>query len=210
MLGQFEKVQFTKGSTIIKQGDRGETFYIVKSGAVRVEASSADTDKTTVIKEQLGPSDFFGEMALLNPDGRAVASIRVRSYCEGYRLSRDACPPSPTEPEAVVALPLAPALMVSGSVRAGADDKLIFQFPNFREYLESVAKMRLRAKQAKKEHLSKDAELATFFETLNPTKRKLLAKGLTHEDLPAPTTESAKGPHPTEETLPEDGSRESA
>ena len=41
-------------------------------------------------------------------------------------------------------------------------------------------------------------------------KRKLLAKGLTHEDLPTPTTESAKGPHPTEETLPEDGSRESA
>ena len=32
MLGQFEKVQFTKGSTIIKQGDEGATFYVVEDG----------------------------------------------------------------------------------------------------------------------------------------------------------------------------------
>ena len=29
--GQFEKVQFTKG-TIIKQGDEGATFYVVEDG----------------------------------------------------------------------------------------------------------------------------------------------------------------------------------
>ena len=32
LLGQFEKVQFTKGSTIIKQGDEGATFYVVEDG----------------------------------------------------------------------------------------------------------------------------------------------------------------------------------
>ena len=43
-------------------------------------------------------------------------------------------------------------------------------------------------------------------------KRKVLAKGLTHEDLPKPEPESAKGPHPAEEkdAVPEDDNRESA
>jgi ATP-dependent Clp protease ATP-binding subunit ClpX len=41
-------------------------------------------------------------------------------------------------------------------------------------------------------------------------KRKLLAKGLTHEDLPEPSPESTKGPHSTEDALPEDENRESA
>ena len=103
-------------------------------GNVEVISGSGD------ILSVLGPSSFFGEMALLNPDGRALASIRVRTYCEGYRLSREAY------------------------------DKLVFQYPSFHDYLESVAKMRLR-KQTK--GVSKDADLDEIFDSMNPTKRKL-------------------------------------
>ena len=122
-------------------------MYFVSSGLVEVVSSSGD------ILSLLGPSSFFGEMALLNPDGRAVASIRVKSYCEGYRLTREAY------------------------------SKLVFAHPSLQDYLESVAKMRLRAKQGKQnKELGKDADLATIFENLNPTKRECTAHG-THERL---------------------------
>ena len=108
---ELERVVYVSGDHIIREGEEPEGMYFVSQGQVEVVAASGD------ILSVLGPSSFFGEMALLNPDGRAVASIRVRSYCEGYRLSRDAY------------------------------EKLVFSYPSFHEYLESVAKLRLRAKQ---------------------------------------------------------------
>ena len=72
---------------------------------------------------------------------------------------------------------------------AGSYDKLIFVYPAFRDYLESVAKMRLIAKQGKGQRLGKDAELTALFETLNPTKRKLLARA---EKKAGPTREATR------------------
>ena len=59
--------------------------------------------KDEAVIATLGASSFFGEMALLNPEGRAVASVRVKTYCEGYRLSVESY------------------------------DKLVFSYPSFRE-----------------------------------------------------------------------------
>ena len=46
------------GETIIRQGDSGERFYVVRSGAVEVERDS-------LVLARLGPGDAFGEIALL-------------------------------------------------------------------------------------------------------------------------------------------------
>jgi CRP-like cAMP-binding protein len=133
---QLERVVYVRGDHIIREGEEPEGMYFVSQGQVEVISTFGD------VLSVLGPSSFFGEMALLNPEGRAVASIRVRSYCEGYRLSRDAY------------------------------DKIVFIYPSFKEYLESVAKLRLRSKQGKQ--AGKDADLATMLESLNPVKRKLM------------------------------------
>ena len=60
----------------------------------------------------LGRGSFFGEMALLHPEGRTVASVHVSHYCDTYFLSREAF------------------------------ERLIALYPSFREYLQSVAKLR--------------------------------------------------------------------
>ena len=64
--------------------------------------------------------------------------------------------------------------------RREAYEKLVFSYPSFREYLESVAKLRLRSKQARGAIglEAKEATLDRMFESLNPTKRKLIAKEL--------------------------------
>ena len=38
---------------------------------------------------RLGHGAFFGEMALLHPEGRSVATVRVETFMEGYHISRD-------------------------------------------------------------------------------------------------------------------------
>ena len=66
MLAEFaermRRETFEPGATIIRQGDRGEKFYIIESGSVDVESEKAGEVSGTVV---LTEGDFFGEMALL-------------------------------------------------------------------------------------------------------------------------------------------------
>jgi ATP:ADP antiporter, AAA family len=65
------------GETIIRQGDEGDSMYVVVDGRVRVH----DGDRTL---DELGEREVFGEMALLDPEPR-VASV---SALEPTRLLR--------------------------------------------------------------------------------------------------------------------------
>lgn len=58
LLARFTPVAASAGEAIIRQGDPGDRFYVVRSGAVRVERDGQDLAR-------LGPGDAFGEIALL-------------------------------------------------------------------------------------------------------------------------------------------------
>jgi len=72
------------GKTIIRQGERGETLYLIARGVVRVSRSSngKEHDLATLIA-----GDFFGEMALLHKDPR-TATCRAVSPAAVYELRR--------------------------------------------------------------------------------------------------------------------------
>ena len=78
--------RYTAGTTILRQGDVGDAFYLVAAGTVGVYA----TEKTSGIERQvrlLNPGEPFGEMALLSNVAR-TASIKVETDCEVLRLER--------------------------------------------------------------------------------------------------------------------------
>jgi len=60
--------RFAAGETIIRQGESGLGFYLVVEG--HTEARAGDT-----ILAQLGPGDYFGEMALLLEDTPRTADV---------------------------------------------------------------------------------------------------------------------------------------
>jgi CRP-like cAMP-binding protein len=70
---------FSAGEIPVRQNDRGDSFYIIKSGRVDVvvEKSSGDT----AVVAMLGPGNFFGEMSLLTGAVR-TASIHVKEDAE--------------------------------------------------------------------------------------------------------------------------------
>ena len=87
VLGKMEEISFDVGATIVCQGDQGDAFYLIQSGAVEVVLESGP-DKSEVIAI-FGPKDWFGEMALLSGEPRS-ATIRTIKPTSVLRLQREA------------------------------------------------------------------------------------------------------------------------
>ena len=61
---------YEKGKMILLEESQGETFFIILSGVVK--GTRLSDDGREVILAILGESDFFGEMSLLDGEGRSA------------------------------------------------------------------------------------------------------------------------------------------
>ncbi len=69
-----ESVQFEDGEKIVVQGERGEDFFIIIEGNAAVFQKRNDNEEQVEVG-RLGPSDYFGEIALLLDRPRAATVI---------------------------------------------------------------------------------------------------------------------------------------
>lgn len=76
---------FGPGEVILRQGDPGDSLFVIRSGevAVRLEVPGRQRDITT-----LSAGQFFGEMSLMTGESRA-ATIVARTHVECYVVSKD-------------------------------------------------------------------------------------------------------------------------
>ena len=82
MRGDLGKV-YGDGECIVREGDEGDSMYVVLQG--RVEVLREEGGQPFVLSE-LGPGDFFGEMALFSREKR---SATVRAKGEARMLTID-------------------------------------------------------------------------------------------------------------------------
>ena len=75
------EVEVPAGQTLIRAYDPGLGMFVVEEGTVVVEAHGRDI--------ALGPGEFFGELALLVPEGIRVARVRADSDVRCLAISRD-------------------------------------------------------------------------------------------------------------------------
>ncbi|KAJ3120163.1 hypothetical protein HK098_004813 [Nowakowskiella sp. JEL0407] len=71
-----ESISFNDGDVIIRQGDRGENFYILESGEVQV----SQTDENGVehkSPETLKKGTYFGELALITNEPRRATIVAI-------------------------------------------------------------------------------------------------------------------------------------
>lgn len=74
---------YEDGEYIIKQGERGDNFYILEEGAARATKSIKGSNQPLEVM-RMKPGDYFGELALLNDAPRAanvIAIGRVKVAC---------------------------------------------------------------------------------------------------------------------------------
>lgn len=67
---------FGCGETLVRQGDRDDTLYVIRRGHVRVE-TQAEPGRPAVQVSELYSGDFFGELALLTGAPRGATVIAV-------------------------------------------------------------------------------------------------------------------------------------
>lgn len=70
--------KYNSGDMVFKQGDKGNEMYIIRSGKVKIFRTGKGRE---VELATLGPSEFFGEMALFGNHARS-ASARVEGNAE--------------------------------------------------------------------------------------------------------------------------------
>jgi anion transporter len=87
ILGRLEERFFSAGTTILSQGDQGDSFYFIQSGAVQVVLEGAGGRRESIAV--LGPQESFGEMALLSGEPRSATIIAVKDTTV-WRLTREA------------------------------------------------------------------------------------------------------------------------
>ena len=66
---------YDKGQMILLEDAAGETFFVMTSGSVKVTRLSDDGRE--VILAILGEGDFFGEMSLLDGEGRSANIVSI-------------------------------------------------------------------------------------------------------------------------------------
>ena len=62
--------RFPAGQAILREGDRGDTCYVIRSGRARVTREHADGRAITLTN--LGPGDIFGELAMFGGEVRSA------------------------------------------------------------------------------------------------------------------------------------------
>ncbi len=80
MLDAFEKVDYDSNIVIMKQGDEGEFFFVIRNGNLHYEIDG-------VVSNSLSPGQSFGELALMYDCPRA-ASVVSDSKCILFRVDQ--------------------------------------------------------------------------------------------------------------------------
>jgi CRP/FNR family cyclic AMP-dependent transcriptional regulator len=73
------------GSDIVQEGGKDRSFYIVKTGSVRVWTGKAGKEK---ILARLGPGAIFGEISYLSGSPR-TATVTAESECQIIMFEKD-------------------------------------------------------------------------------------------------------------------------
>ncbi len=66
---------YGQSAVIFRNGDPGDSMYLVDLGKVRISITDADGHVVTLT--ELGPGDFFGEMSMLDGHGRSADAVTI-------------------------------------------------------------------------------------------------------------------------------------
>jgi small-conductance mechanosensitive channel/CRP-like cAMP-binding protein len=74
------------GEVVLRQGDPGDSLYVVRAGSVAVQVGPTGTRKEVAT---LTAGQFFGEMSLMTGESRS-ATVVAKSDCECYIVDKEA------------------------------------------------------------------------------------------------------------------------
>lgn len=85
LMSVMKKMHVPRGFTIFKQGDKGDTFFLVAEGRLSFWVRKDGLEKKV---SELQPLDYFGETALIS-DAPRSATVKAETECDLYFLHKD-------------------------------------------------------------------------------------------------------------------------
>lgn len=87
LAAQMELLELGQGNVLFYEGDQGEHFYVIASGEVEViKALGTENERRIAVRT---PGNFIGELSLINPTGKRMASVVSTSDTKLWCLSRE-------------------------------------------------------------------------------------------------------------------------
>src|SRR5271154_119844 len=86
LVSELETSAYPDGAAVIREGEIGDHLFIVAAGKVEISCGSSDRP---VSLARLGPGEWFGEIALLSPDGRHTATVSALAPVRLWALPGD-------------------------------------------------------------------------------------------------------------------------
>ena len=86
LIPELEKVIFKSGEILFKQGDPGDSLFIIIDGTARVLLHDHEKGEQEI--RTMGPKECFGEMALLTGEPRS-AGVQTVTELSALKLSRE-------------------------------------------------------------------------------------------------------------------------
>lgn len=80
ILDKMGEIEAPAGQVLVQPAREGSGMFVIEEGTVEV------TNKDQTI--ELGPGEFFGELALLNPDAMRVARVRAKTDVRCIAIGR--------------------------------------------------------------------------------------------------------------------------
>ena len=141
---KLQRAVYLAGDHVVREGQETEGMYFISAGLVQVISKQKDDER---VLTTLGAQSFFGEMSLINPTGETTASVVVKTYLEGFLLTK------------------------------ADYAWLERHHPVFREYLVSAARLRVSKMTESGQMTGNSIEAyESLYEVLDPTRRKLQRK----------------------------------
>ena len=81
-----ELVTYPKGGVVFSEGDRGDAFYVIRSGSVEISNRTSEGEKHILTYMHAG--QYFGEMALLSEENQRGATVTAAAKAEVIRILR--------------------------------------------------------------------------------------------------------------------------
>ena len=86
LAAEVDQVKFDPDETIFNEQDKGDALYVVEAGSVRIWVLDEDVEPVTL--KELGPGEFFGELAVLDRGPRSTNATAIVETTL-HRLSSD-------------------------------------------------------------------------------------------------------------------------
>ena len=83
--------EFNAGECIVRQGDPGDSLFLIAQGVVAVEVELEGRGQPVEVA-RLGAGSYFGEMALLTGDARA-STVKAMDHCRLFEVPKQAIQP---------------------------------------------------------------------------------------------------------------------